>query len=87
MAADFWILATSFSVPASTKPPYCRSEIISAQFVVPTRKKSFKKGEKKLVRTSGLPLEGSSSDKCPHFVVQKKFKKVKKKLVRALEIQ
>jgi len=87
MAADFWILATSFSVPASTKPPYCRSEIISAQFVVPTRKKSFKKGEKKLVRTSGLPLEGGSSDKCLHFVVQKKFKKVKKKLVRALEIQ
>ena len=87
MAADFGILATSFSVPASTKPPYCLSEIISAQFVVPTRKKSFKKGEKKLVRTSGLPLEGSSSDKCPHFVVQKKFKKVKKKLVRALEIQ
>jgi len=87
MAADFWILATSFSVPASTKPPYCRSEIISAQLVVPTRKKSFRKVEKKLVRTSGLPLEGSSSDKCPHFVVQKKFKKVKKKLVRALEIQ
>jgi hypothetical protein len=60
--------------------------MISAQFVVPTRKKSFGKGEKKLVRTSGLPLEGSSSDKCPHLVVQKKFKKVKKKLVRVLEI-
>src|SRR6267154_5529378 len=75
MAADFWILATSFSVPASTKSPYCRSEIISAQFVVPTRKKSFRKDEKKLVRTSGLPLEGSSSDKCPISSFKKNSKK------------
>jgi hypothetical protein len=54
--------------------------------VVPTLKKSFKKGKKKLVRPSLLSLEGTASDKCPHFVVQKKSKKVKKKLVRALEI-
>jgi hypothetical protein len=48
-------------------------------------KKIVKKGEKKLVRALRVPLEGTSSDKHPHFVVQKKFKKVKKKLVRALE--
>ena len=30
---------------------------------------------KKLVRTLGLPLERTSSDKCPHFVVQKSSKK------------
>jgi hypothetical protein len=51
-----------------------------------TPRKIVKRVKKKLVRTSGLPLEGSSSDKCPHLVVQKKFKKVKKKLVRVLEI-
>jgi len=45
-----------------------------------------KKLKKKLVRTLGLPLEGNATDKCRHFVVQKKIKKVKKKLVRALEI-
>jgi hypothetical protein len=45
-----------------------------------------KKSEKKLVTPLPLPLQGKPSDKCPHFVVQKKFKKVKKKLVRALEI-
>jgi hypothetical protein len=42
--------------------------------------------KKKLARLSPLPLEEVPSDKCPDFVVQKKFKKVKKKLVRALEI-
>jgi hypothetical protein len=43
-----------------------------------------KKTKKKLVTTLGLPLEGMATDKCPHFVVQKKIKKLKKKLVRAL---
>src|SRR5438093_11165157 len=84
MAADFWILATSFSVPASTKPPYCRSEIISAQFVVPTRKKSFKKGEKKLVRTSGLPLEGEFERQMPSFCRSKKIRKSEKKACQGL---
>jgi hypothetical protein len=45
-----------------------------------------KKFKKKLVRALRVPLEGISTDKCSYFVVQKKFKKVKKKLVRVLEI-
>jgi hypothetical protein len=51
-----------------------------------TPKRILKKVKKKLVRALGLPIQGKLSDKCHHFVVQKKFKKVKKKLVRALEI-
>jgi hypothetical protein len=47
---------------------------------------SAKNLKKKLVRPLELQLEETSTDKCPHFVVQKKIKKVKKKLVRVLEI-
>jgi len=50
------------------------------------RRFGLKNLKKKLVSTLGLPLEGNTTDKCRHFVVQKKIKKVKKKLVRALEI-
>ena len=45
-----------------------------------------KNSKKSLSEPRLFRYRGTSSDKCPHFVVQKKFKKVKKKLVRALEI-
>jgi hypothetical protein len=46
-----------------------------------------KKNQKKTCQTLTLSAKGKlRSDKCPHFVVQKNSKKVKKKLVRALEI-
>jgi len=49
--------------------------------------KARKKNQKKTCQTLASSAKGKiRSDKCPHFVVQKKFKKVKKKLVRALEI-
>ena len=51
-----------------------------------SEKRDPKKFKKKLVRALRVPLEGISTDKYPRFVVQKKFKKVKKKLVRVLEI-
>jgi hypothetical protein len=44
------------------------------------------KKSKKACQGIGVSARGTPSDKCPRFVVQKKFKKVKKKLVRALEI-
>jgi hypothetical protein len=53
--------------------------MISVQYVVPTRQKNFKKGEKKLVRTSGLPLEGNSDGQMPSFRRSKKFEKSEKK--------
>jgi hypothetical protein len=45
---------------------------------------SQKKAEKKACQSLASSATGdASSDKCPHFAVQKKFKNVKKKLVRA----
>jgi len=66
------------------QPPYCRSEMISAQFVVPTRKKILKKGEKKLVKTSGLRLEGNFERQMPSFRRSKKIQKSEKKACQGL---
>jgi hypothetical protein len=52
-----------------------------------TQKTRIKKIQKKACHAPVSSARGGKpSDKCPHFVVQKKFKKVKKKLVRAVEI-
>ena len=58
--------------------------MISVQFVVPTRKKILKKLKKKLVRTSGLPLEGKSERQMPSFGRSKKIQKIKKKACQGL---
>jgi hypothetical protein len=53
--------------------------------VVPIRqKKNFKKGEKKLVRTAGLPLEGNFERQMPSFRRSKKFQKSEKKACQVL---
>jgi len=55
---------------------------------VPTAFKRAKKNQKKTCQTLAPSAKGKlRSDKCRHFVVQKNSKKVKKKLVRALEIE
>jgi hypothetical protein len=53
--------------------------MISAQFVVPTRKKPSKKGEKKLVKPRRVPLEGKFERQMPSFRRSKKVKKSEKK--------
>jgi hypothetical protein len=58
--------------------------MISAQFVVPTRKKSFKKGKKKLVRASPVPLEGNFERQMPAFRRSKKVQKSEKKTCQGL---
>src|SRR5262245_61700919 len=58
--------------PSSTRAPKC------AAGAAENLRARAKKIQKKLVRALRVPLEGISSDKCPYFVVQKKFKKVKK---------
>jgi hypothetical protein len=49
--------------------------MISAQFVVPTRKKLSKKGEKKLVKPPRAPLEGKFERQMPSFSRSKKDSK------------
>src|SRR5215216_6692503 len=66
------------------QPSYCRSEMIGAQFAVPTRKKIPKKSEKKLVRDSGLPLEGNFERQKPSFRRSKKNQKSEKKACQDL---
>jgi hypothetical protein len=53
--------------------------MISAQFVVPTRKKPSKKAEKKLVKPPRVPLEGKFERQMPSFRRSKKVKKSEKK--------
>jgi hypothetical protein len=48
------------------------------------QKKSLKKGEKKLVKPSGLPLEGKFERQMPSFRRSKKVKKSEKKACQDL---
>jgi hypothetical protein len=58
--------------------------MISAQFVVPPRKKLSKKGEKKLVNPPRVPLEGKNDRQMPSFRRSKKVKKSEKKACQGL---
>ena len=58
--------------------------MISAQFVVPTRKKLSKKGEKKLVKAPRVPLEGKFERQMPSFRRSKKIQKSEKKACQDL---
>jgi hypothetical protein len=52
--------------------------------MVPTGKKSFKKGKKKLVRPSLLSLEGNCERQMPSFRRSKKIRKSEKKACQDL---
>ena len=58
--------------------------MISAEFVVPTRKKLSKKGEKKLVKPLRVPLEGKFERQMPSFGRSKKIQKSEKKACQGL---
>ena len=58
--------------------------MISAQFVVPTRKKPSKKAEKKLVKPPRVPLEGKNERQMPSFRRSKKIQKSEKKACQGL---
>jgi len=89
MAAAVGILTSSFnddarvvvSIFVDSRAPNVRGVWLK------NSKTRVKKIQKKTCHAPVSSARGEkASDKCPHFVVQKKSKKVKKKLVRALEI-